>query len=258
MSKKFAEILEKGAQVDEIFKDSPSPKGSNPFAGDGAPDIQVLAIEEVPKSFSDPAPSVEPSASSDAPVFAVADNDSLFCINRKFAAIESLFRLIGRDYYSFGQLVSEILRVAMEQIHSEAGSFLEIDHQNQCMFFRAVTGRSSKNLLDFTVPLGQGIVGFVCETQQPMALSSVDDSSVYLRSISDAVGFETKNLIAYPIVIRGVVFGCIELLNRLGEPQYSDADKEVMATIAEYAGKVIENRLLMSALSKKSKKEEAA
>ena len=46
----------------------------------------------------------------------IIDNDSLFCINRKFAAIESLFNLVSREYVPFGQMISEILRVALEQI----------------------------------------------------------------------------------------------------------------------------------------------
>jgi GAF domain-containing protein len=240
----FTEILEKGAQVDDIFRDTPAPKGSDPFQEQG---IVPLAIEEATTSVNVAEP-VVPGMENTQINF--VDNDSLFCINRKYAAVSELFKLITRENISFGQMISEILRISMDQIKSEAGSFLEIDHNNQCMFFRAATGRSSENLLNFTVPLGQGIAGFVCETQQPMALSSIDDSSVYLRSISDAVGFEAKNMIAYPVVIRGVSFGCIELLNRLGEPQFTDADREVMATICEYGARIIENRLLLAAMSK--------
>jgi GAF domain-containing protein len=240
----FAEILERGAQVDDIFKDQPAPLGSDPFA-DTAETTPLVVEDATSANLADS----EDLALGD-PLVAIVDNDSLFCINRKFAAIESLFKLITRDSLSFGQLVSEVLRISMEQVKSEAGSFLEIDYQNNCMFFRAAAGRSSEGLLNFTVPLGQGIAGFVCETQQPMALSSIDDSSVYLRSISNAVGFETKNMVAYPIVIRGVTFGCLELLNRLGEPQYTDADKEVLVTLCDYAAKVLENRLMLAAISR--------
>jgi transcriptional regulator with GAF, ATPase, and Fis domain len=270
--RKFQDLLEAGASVDDIFKDDPAPKGSNPFGLDlkgGREDIQPLSIEAVNPSDAIKQGSNQIQAmGADTPDMSsvlITDNDSLFCINRKYAVVESLFKLINREYYTFGQLISEVLRIAVDHVKSEAGSFLEIDHKNQCMFFRAVMGRSSQNLLNFTVPVGQGIAGFVCETQQPMALSSVDDSSVYLRSISDAVGFETKNLVAYPIIIRGTTFGCIELLNRMGEEQFTDADKEVITTLCEFAAKVIEMRLVMAAMSKElaefkqsKKKEDAA
>ncbi len=261
--KNFAEILERGATVDDIFKDQPTPKGSDPYevkkeespgvtAEVTSLSISPLVVEEAniaPSKGSEFGKEMQLSDEDLAQV-AIVDNDSLFCINRKFAAVESLFRLVTRDSLTFGQLISEILRIAMEQVKSEAGSFLEIDYQNTCLFFRAAAGRSSEGLLNFTVPLGQGIAGFVCENQQPMALSSIDDSSVYLSTISNAVGFEAKNMVAYPVVIRGVTFGCLELLNRLGEPQYTDADKEVLVTICDYAAKVIENRLMLAAISK--------
>ncbi|MBI3556124.1 MAG: GAF domain-containing protein [Deltaproteobacteria bacterium] len=258
----FAEILERGATVDDIFKDQPTPKGSDPYelkkddpgvkSEETSLSIAPLIVEEASSvTFKTGELAKEMQLSeSDLAQVAIIDNDSLFCINRKFAAVEALFRLITRDSLTFGQLISEILRIGMEQVKSEAGSFLEIDYQNGCLFFRAAAGRSSEGLLNFTVPLGQGIAGFVCENQQPMALSSIDDSSVYLSTISNAVGFEAKNMVAYPVVIRGVTFGCLELLNRLGEPQYTDADKEVLVTLCDYAAKVIENRLMLAAISK--------
>lgn len=236
--KSFEEVLENGALVDDIFKDSPAPPGSNPFNELEEPTL-LLEPGESPKMGSD---------------------ESLLASTRKLAALEELFKLVTRDC-TFGELASEILRIAMTYVPSDAGSLLEIDYQNQCMFFRAVTGRSSKNLLSFTVPIGQGIVGFVCENQQVMNLSAVDDNNMYLRAISDSVGFDTKNLVAFPIIIRGVSFGCLELLNRMGQPTYTDADLEVLSTICDAASKVIENRLLNAALWQEAygiKKDEAA
>jgi GAF domain-containing protein len=238
--KAFSEVLERGASVDAIFKDNPAPRGSDPFGGE----VPTINIDD-----SGPVEGVK-TGSDQGGVVEIVDNDSLLNVNRKLAALEALFKLVGRDYFSFGQLVSEILRISMDNVKSEAGSFIEVDHVNQCLFFRAVTGRASENLLNFTFPFGQGIAGFVCETQQPMVLSSVDDSSVHLSAISNAIGFEAKNMLAYPLVIRGITFGCIEVLNRLGEPQYTEADKEVMGAIAEYAARVIEQRLVMATLTK--------
>lgn len=177
------------------------------------------------------------------------DQEEDHVLARKYAALDRIFRLVVKDC-SFGELVSEILRTSMELVRSESGSFLEVDHQNNCLFFRAVSGRSSQNLLSVTVPAGHGVVGFVCENKQPMALSSIDESSIYLRAISDSVGFETRNVVAYPVIIRGVTFGCLELLNRLGEERFTDEDKEILGAICEYAAKVIENRLVNAALYK--------
>jgi GAF domain-containing protein len=182
------------------------------------------------------------------PLFEYDDSSTL---RVKYQALERLMGLIVRDC-SFGELVSEVLRTAIESVKSEAGSFLELDKQNNCLFFRAVTGRSSQALLSVTVPSGQGVVGFVCENKEPMALSRIDENSIYLHSISASVGFEARNVLAVPVVIRGATFGCIELLNRLGQDRYSAEDKDVLVAIAEQAARVIENRLVNAALSKQA------
>jgi GAF domain-containing protein len=224
----FLKVLNEAEKVDEIFKDEPVPKGTSPF-------IQVETSFREQNS----------------------ESEDYFLINQKEKVLESLLNLISQDYLSFGQLVTEILRLSMDQVPCEAGSFLEIDYVNDNLFFRAAAGRSSENLLSFTVPKGQGIVGFVCESQQAMTISKMDDNSVYLKTISDAIGFETKNLVAYPVVIKGVTFGCVELLNRLGQDEFSDNDKEVLSLICKYAAVVIENRLHIAFLSKQTKKEAA-
>ena len=224
----FLKVLNEAEKVDDIFRDNPVPKGTNPFI-------------EVNDSFKEQN----------------IESEEYFLINQKEKVLESLLNLISQDYLSFGQMITEVLRLAMEQVPCEAGSFLEIDYVNDNLFFRAAAGRSSENLLSFTVPKGQGVVGFVCDSQQAMTISKMDDNNVYLKTISDAIGFETRNLVAYPVVIKGVTFGCIELLNRLGQDEFSDKDKEVLSLLCKYAAVVIENRLHIAFLTKQTKKDAA-
>ncbi|MBI2607015.1 MAG: GAF domain-containing protein [Deltaproteobacteria bacterium] len=219
----FSEILEGGPKSDNIFKDDRPPFGSDPYAANPK---QPKVLDELE-----------------------LENESFFTIHKKYAAVEKILALINKEC-SFGELISEILLIAMEQSRSEAGSFLEIDYEHRCMFFRAVSGKSSQSLLKVTIPLGAGIVGHVCETRKMVVLSEIEDSSMYLKSIENLVGFEARDVIAAPIVIRGATFGCLELLNCIGSDHYGDAEKEVLQAICEFAGKIIENRLVMAAFSK--------
>ncbi len=219
----FSEILEGGQKSDNIFKDDRPPFGSDPYA----------VNQEQPKASGE----IE------------LENESFFTIHKKYAAVEKILALINKEC-SFGELISEILLIAMEQLRSEAGSFFEIDYEHHCMFFRAVSGKSSQSLLKVTIPSGAGIVGHVCETQKMIVLSELKDSSMYLKSIESLVGFEARDVIAAPIVIRGATFGCLELLNCIGSDHYGDAEKEVLQAIGEFSGKIIENRLMMAAFSK--------
>jgi GAF domain-containing protein len=72
-----------------------------------------------------------------------------------------------------------------------------------------------------------------------------------LKSVGEAAGFEAKNLIAVPILIRGKVYGILELLNRIGNAEYTPKDIEMMNYLCQVASKVIEARLMMGWTQKK-------
>ena len=55
-----------------------------------------------------------------------------------------------------------------------------------------------------------------------------------------------SHLIALPIVIRGKVFGVLELLNRIGEETYSDTDIDLLTALCNMAARAIEIRLMIA------------
>jgi putative methionine-R-sulfoxide reductase with GAF domain len=173
------------------------------------------------------------------------DDESLAQLNARFTMVDSFLRLLTRDL-KFNDFVRELLLVVMKVVKSEAGSIFEVDHSNNTLFFRAVVGQSSDNLTKFTIPMGQGIVGHVAESRQHLIVADVEANKLHLRSIAKAVGFDTRNLIAVPIMIRGRVYGVLELLNRVGEPNFTNSDIELLNYFCEMAAKAIEVRFMLA------------
>jgi GAF domain-containing protein len=171
--------------------------------------------------------------------------DSMVLTSAKLTALESLMGLLTRDL-KFTDFMRELLLVFMRVVKCEAGSIFELDQKNQYMFFRAAAGRVSERLSSFTVPFGQGIVGYVCESKQPLVVNNVQENEKFLRSIQDAVDFETKNMVALPIMIRGRVFGALELINRVGEDEFSPSDVYFLSHLCEFVAKAIEIRLMLA------------
>lgn len=171
----------------------------------------------------------------------------------RLAAVEAMLGTLTRNL-DFQEFMREILGVAMKAIKAEAGSILEVNHAENTLFFRAVVGSSSDRVADFVIPLGQGIVGHVAESRLPLIVANAEENKQHLRSISSAVGFETHSILCVPIVIRGKVFGVIELLNRIGEVGFGEPDKELLTYVAEVASKVIEIRMMLGwALASRNK-----
>ena len=163
----------------------------------------------------------------------------------KFSLVETFLRQLTRDQ-PFADFVRELLMAMMKVVKSEAGSLLEVDHEKNSLFFRAVVGASSDRVASFVIPMGQGVVGHVAESRRPLVVADVAENKLHLKAIQDAVGFEARNLVALPIVVRGRIFGVLELLNRIGEKNYTSADVELLSYACDMAARAIEARLMIA------------
>ena len=63
-------------------------------------------------------------------------------------------------------------------------------------------------------------------------------------SIAKSVGFDTRNLVAVPIMVRGNVFAVLELLNNVGDADFTNDDVELVTSFCDMASKAVEIRLV--------------
>lgn len=131
-------------------------------------------------------------------------------------------------------------------IPSEAGSIFEIDANDQLLFFRAATGQDSDKIRRTTIPFGKGIVSQVAESQQGIVVPNTQDNAHHLKLIGQMIGFEAKDLMAVPIIIRGKTYGVVELLNRTGGSTFTPDDLELLYDMIGYIAKAIEVRLMIN------------
>jgi GAF domain-containing protein len=173
------------------------------------------------------------------------EEESFAVVTAKLRIAENFFALATRNC-KFSEFCHEILGTINKTVPSEAGSLLELDQKNNSLFFRATFGQSSEDVSKFVIPVGTGIVGHVAESLQPYVDANPEENEIHLKSISDAIGFKTKNIAAVPVLIRGKLFGVLELLNHIGEEGFSKEDVEILTYAASLAAKCIEIRLMLS------------
>ncbi len=163
----------------------------------------------------------------------------------RLAVLEALLTLVVRDL-SYADFMREVLLVFLKAIKCEAGSLFEYSEEGGFFFFRAVAGQASDKLQDAKIPAGQGIVGYVHESRQLACVQDCRSDPRFLSSVGDAVGFENRNLVAVPVVIRDRVFCVIEVLNRIGADGFSEEDLVLVRYLAEFAARAIEARLIIN------------
>ena len=157
----------------------------------------------------------------------------------------SLFDALIRDT-SFSDFTTDALLALLRVIPAEAASLLEVDTQNNEFRFRGVIGQSSDRIREFTIPMSKGVVGEVARTGRGRLVTDATEDPLHLRSVSDAVAFETRNLVAVPVFVRGRLFAIIELLNRVSQPTFVQDDLDLLQDLCEsMLSKAIEVRLVI-------------
>lgn len=166
-------------------------------------------------------------------------------LSSKLMVYENLFRLLVTQM-PFKDFCREILTVLVQAVPSEAGAVLELDYDQNSIFFRAAIGHASDQVSSFVIPMGKGIVGFVAESRTMLLVSNANDEQKHLKSIANSVGFEVRNMLALPLVIRGKTFAVIELLNRVGQDGYSEADLQLFQQLGFVLSRALEIRMMLT------------
>ncbi len=211
-------------------------------------ELVVSPAEEISTSMEHP---------SDENREALHAEDALTLVAGKLSGLEKFLASATKNS-TFTEFSKEILSAVMDVVKCEAGSFLEIDHQNQNLFFRAVVGTSADRVVNFVIPLGQGIAGHVAESRTPFVVDDASENKIHLKTVANAVGFETRNLVAVTVLVRGRIFGVIELLNRVGERSFLPSDIELLTYLADIASRFIEIRLMIGWVRAQQTRGEAA
>ena len=163
----------------------------------------------------------------------------------RLSLVEAALALLTRDM-GFQEFCRELLVALMKVIPCEASSILEVNHKEGLVFFRVASGHSSDRIVNFVIPLGKGIVGQVIESRRSLLMSQVGENQVHLKEVAAAVGFDVRDMIAAPIIIRGQVHGVVELLNNAGETGFTTHDQEKLDRMCVILGRALEIRMMLA------------
>lgn len=137
-----------------------------------------------------------------------------------------------------------ILDLAMEKVPCESGSVWRADAGSGDLTFVTVRGPRSKELLKakIIVPAGEGFAGFCASEGVSVAISDVQKDPRFYAAVSDKVDYETKSLLCSPMMTHGRSFGCIQLINRKGGPQFLEPEVGVLAYLSHQAALYLNSR----------------
>jgi len=125
--------------------------------------------------------------------------------------------------YHLSQVISssldmhQILTIAMDNIRDmlrvELGSIILRDEKTGKLFF-ASTLKPDPSLEEVNLPVGEGIVGQVIQTGEPLLVNDAQNHTAFSPAIDQLTGEYTRSILCVPLIAHDRVIGAIELINK--------------------------------------------
>ena len=115
--------------------------------------------------------------------------------------------------YDMETLLTAVLERIKVLIPARNWSLLLLDPQTQELFFAVTVGVDQQLVKGVRLKLGEGIAGTVAQTRKPVFIHEACEDERFCQKVDDLTGFDTRSIIALPLVVRGEVVGVFEVVN---------------------------------------------
>ena len=144
----------------------------------------------------------------------------------------------------------EVLRRANDFVPSAAGSILLDDptakgpeRSRNRLTFVAAFGEKSAGLVGKSIPGAVGIAGYVYQKRIPYRSGNARRDRHFYSKLDETIDYQTKTVLAVPIMLEHEVCGVLELLNREDGEGFSERDLSLLTVFAGYIAISIQNIL---------------
>ena len=167
---------------------------------------------------------------------------------KDLALLQELSGLCARFFEtnSWDQLVQKILSTSIQATKADRGSiFIAQEKQGKSakegeieLVSLIATGMGGQQI---AISSNQGIAGYVFTTQAPIIENSTQNNNMFLESIDSSTNYDTKQILAVPLVTPGgKKLGVLELLNKVEGDKFTNHDLQLAQLLALYAALAIE------------------
>jgi diguanylate cyclase (GGDEF)-like protein len=160
-------------------------------------------------------------------------------VDRLLATIEFSKALVSA--YDMETLLTAILERIKAIIPARNWSLMLIDPQTQELYFAVVVGVAPEKVKDIRLQPGEGIAGTVARTALPIFIPDVDQDPRFAARVDSLTGFDTRSIIALPLIIRGKVIGVFEVINVEDERYFREKYLPHLTILADYVAIAVDN-----------------
>jgi len=137
-------------------------------------------------------------------------------------------------------VLRRIVEAGVHLTHAEEGFLALLDNPSNQLYLRAVKNIDEEKSKTLRLPVSDSLVGKVMQTRHP--IRTIANSSS--QSLKVSTGFLVHSLLHVPLISRGRAFGVLSVDNQISRREFSEADENLLLSLADYAAVAIENAKL--------------
>jgi putative nucleotidyltransferase with HDIG domain len=136
-------------------------------------------------------------------------------------------------------ILKRLTDLAAESMHCEAASIMLVNSREKVLEFVVATGDKGQRLETLSVPLGEGIAGWVAVHGQPLIVNDTRKDPRFTGKVDKESGFVTRQILAVPMYLDSEIIGVLEVINTRDRRVLGENDLRLLNGIGERAGAVI-------------------
>jgi GAF domain-containing protein len=150
------------------------------------------------------------------------------------------------------ELLRSITAAAMSLFGAAACSLALIRENQEELEFYVASGAGADEVVGMTVPIGQGIAGYVVSSGQPIAIEDVTRDPRFAAAFAEGTGYVPRSILAMPLETEREMLGVIEVLDRRTRAAGLEGagEMEMLSLFANQAALAIENSRVFADLGR--------
>ena len=164
-------------------------------------------------------------------------------LKRLFQTIE----ISGRAMmpHSTEALLNSIVEVAARLFGAAAASIALVNEDKRTLEFVVAFGAGNEEVVGMTMPINQGIAGYVAMTGQPIAVSDVHRDTRFSTDAAESTGYVPRSILATPLQSDDRIIGVMEVLDKIDAPSFAMHELELLGMFAHQAAIAIDQARTM-------------
>lgn len=143
-----------------------------------------------------------------------------------------------------GPLLNSIVNTACELTLSEASSIFLYEEETGLLKFIAAPKHHLETVKRIRVPIENSVAGQCFTQSQPIIIQNAQQEHSIFREVDRSLDFETRSLLAVPLVYRHKTIGVLEAVNKRNNAHYTVDDVTILDTLASQTAIALQNNLL--------------